>query len=193
MSRKGKKPNPRRQWNKDNGIKNKWLNAYYSLIVIIGLALLVWEIFVYRMTIIPIGILIMLMITVSFLALLLEWQRYDKTYDAGSFSIFYCYLTCLFSWGGIACSIFMLTNYYYPEDITKQEKFQIVARSSMSGGKGHRSERQPLFSIDYHGQKKEIVFGHQYYPTMDDYNFIELTTKKGFWGFTIIKDKELLK
>ena len=193
MSRKGKKPNPRRQWHKTKGIKSKWLDAYYSFIFLLGIALLVWEIDIYRITIIPVGIPIMIMVAVGFFSLPFEWKRYGKAYDGSGFSkLFYSYMICLFGWGGIVCAIFMLTNYYHAAGIVQQEKFQIISRSSMSGGKGHRNEPKPLFRINYHGQEKELVFGHQFYEAMEDYKSVELTTQKGYLGYPIIKDKALL-
>jgi len=42
MSRKGKKPNPRRQWIQTNGVKNSRQNTIYSIAIIIGAGLLLF-------------------------------------------------------------------------------------------------------------------------------------------------------
>ena len=164
----------------------------YPTILISGLFLMGWEINVYRNTIIDLSIPIGIILIVGIIAFVLDIKNYKKTYEYKGIGLyFYALMNYLAGYGFIACTIFMLTNYYLADKKSVKKSFEIVERSSLSGSKHHRDKRKPTFKINYDGKMKELVFKHKFYKKMASYKNIELEIKKGFFGFDIIDNKEL--
>jgi len=63
----------------------------------------------------------------------------------------------------------------------------------MPGPKGRRDERRPLVSIDYYGINKELVFKYEDTGEVKNADQVNLTIRKGFLGFDIIDDCDILK
>jgi len=155
---------------------------------------MVWQISVYRETIIDLKILIGIILTIGIIAFISDFKNYEKTYDYSGISLYiYSSMHYICGFGFIACSIFILTNFYFAESKPKKEKFEIVERSSIPGGKHRRLERQPTFEINYKGERKELVFPHKYYNYMNFYNYIELEVRKGYLGFDVLENKTLIE
>jgi hypothetical protein len=94
--------------------------------------------------------------------------------------------------GFIACSIFMLTNYYFADENVKTESYEIVDRTFIRGTKKTGlAEKQPVFTIKYKGNHKELVFASKYYEKMNFYKTVEFESRKGFFGFDILENKSL--
>ena len=165
----------------------------YPTIFFIGLILIIWEIEIYRNTVINKYILLGIIFLVGFIAFILDFDNYAKTYPKYSrlSLIVYSLMHYIIGYGFIVCSIFMLVNYYFSDKTFELKKYEIIERSSMTGGKYRRYERQPLFRIKYEGKMKELVFPHQYYEKRNFYSEVEFKVKKGYFGFEIIEDKKL--
>jgi hypothetical protein len=75
----------------------------------------------------------------------------------------------------------------------KTESYVIVDRTWIqgTGTKYQYGKKQPVFTINYKGKKKELVFFAEYYDKMDFYKTIEFETRKGFFGFDILENKKL--
>lgn len=165
----------------------------YPTILFLGLILIIWEINIYRNTIINIYLLLGIIFITGVIAFILDFNNYVKTYPKYSRlgQIFYSLMHYIVGYGFIFCSFFMLVNYYFSDDSFEKRVYEIIESSSMSGGRYHRSERQPLFRINYEGRVKELVFSHEYYEKRNFYSEVEFKVKKGYFGFEIIIDKEL--
>jgi hypothetical protein len=98
----------------------------------------------------------------------------------------------LIGFGFIACSIFILTNYYFADQNLKTESYEIIDRTWLPKRIAkYGSEKKPVFTINYKGEKKELVFYSQFYEKMDLYKTVEFETRKGFFGFEILENKKL--
>lgn len=151
------------------------------------------QISVYRNTIIDIKILIGIILTVGIATFLLDYKNYGHTYNYSGIRLYlYSLMHYICGFGFMACSIFMLSNFYLAESEPKKKKFQIVERSSLPGsGKYRKHERQPTFRINFNGELKELVFPHKYYEKMNFYTNVELEFRRGYFGFDILENKNL--
>jgi hypothetical protein len=153
---------------------------------------MIWQVNIFRNTIIDLKILIGIILVVGILTLLVDFKNYEKTYDYSGIELYiYSSMHYIFGFGFIACSIFMLTNFYLADETPVKQTYEIMDRSSLSGRKYHLDERKPTFDINYNGKIKELVFPHKYYENMEFYSNVELEIWKGYFGFDILKNKTL--
>ncbi len=170
----------------------KQRKIFYSTIFFTGIILMVWQILIFRKTIIDLEILIGIIALTGFLAFLVDFENYKKTYNSTGKSVdFNAFMYYFFGFGFIAASLFMLTNYYLADNKTVRKSFNIVKRTSIPGGKNNRSKRHPVFSINYNGKIKELVFFNEFYENMETYTNVDLVIKKGYFGYDIIESQTL--
>ena len=155
---------------------------------------MIWQIQIFRNTIIDLSILIGIILVVGILSFFIDFKNYKQTYEySGIWVYIYSLMHYICGFGFIVCSIFTLTNYYFADKKAIKETFEIVERSSLPGSKRHRDERQPTFVINYHGKMKELVFNHEYYEQMNSFTNVELEVRKGYFRFDILENKKLNK
>ena len=160
----------------------------------IGVILIVWEISIYRKTIIDIYVLILLIVTVGTITFRIDYKNYLKTYEMSKTTGYVlAWLQNILSWGFIACTIFMASNFYFTENDVRISKYEIIEKASMTGSKGNRNKRKPLIRINYNGSSKELIFSHKFYNQMDSYKSVTLETTTGLFGFEVILNQTLNK
>jgi len=173
-------------------MKKKQRKIFYPTIFILGLFLMVWQITIYRNTIIDLTILLGIIFVIGIATFLVDFKNYRKTYKYSGIGLyFYSSMHYICGFGFIACSFFTLTNYYLAERTPIKETFEIVERTWLPGSKHHRDEKQPAFKINYNGKLKQLVFPHKYYENMALYKNVELEVRKGYFGFDILENKKL--
>lgn len=156
--------------------------------------LIVWEIFIYRKTIIPLSLLLFIILGIGILSTIFDFNNYKNTYSLEKWKLYlFAFIQNTASWGFIACSILILSNYYFSRGEITERKYEIVERFSLTGSKGSRNERKPLVTIDYKGKMKELVFSPKYFEELNDYNFVTISTKEGFIYWDIIVNQKLEK
>ena len=130
---------------------------------------------------------------IGLVSFLLDFKNYKQTYDySGILLYIYSWMHYILGFGFIACSVFMLTNYYFADQKTKKEYCKIIHRTWLPERAGKSgSEKQPVFIINYKGKKKELVFSSEYYKKMNSFSEIEFETRNGFLGFEILENKKL--
>lgn len=161
-----------------------WWKVFYFITFLTGIALMVFEIHIYRVTIIRVIIPISIILSVGLIAFIINKNHYKSTYEVkGSF---FALMQNMVSWGFIACYSFMATNYYLADNELKDSSFQIESRSSMPGPKGRRDERKPLVTIDYFGFKKELVFHFRDTERVENADNVSVIIRKGLLGFDIL-------
>ena len=171
----------------------KQRKIFYPVIFFLGVILIIWEINIYRETIInwmiPFGIIMV----VGIIAFILDFKNYKNTYKYSGIGLYlYSAMHYVIGFGFIACSIFMLSNYYFADQNTRTESYKIIDRTWLPERVGKTgSEKQPVFTINYKGKRKELVFYSQFYEKMNSYNTVEFETRKGFFGFDILENKKL--
>ncbi len=175
-------------------VLNKKRNTFYQIVLFTGLILIVWEIAIFRKTVISLGLLLLVIFGIGSIASFLDFKNYSQTYDLKGWKLyFFNFMQNILSWGFIACSILVLSNFYLSEGEIVEEKYEIVETSSMPGSKRNRSKRKPLVRIEYKGKMKELVFSNRFYNELEEYNFVNIGVKKGFLNWDIIVTQELEK
>ena len=169
--------------------KNRRTRDFVGLLA--GLILIIWEINIYRKTIIPFWIPFIIIILIGAWKTWLNYKKYISTYKKEGGNLFFAIVQYTVVWGFSICSIFMISNYYLANSKKQIKNFTIEERSSLPGRKGNRGNRKPTFIINYEGLKKELVFSPSYYSKIDEYTEVTLLTQNGLFGFDIILEQNL--
>lgn len=182
-------------------ILNSKRNIWYFIIAMIGLVLMVWQISIYRRTIIPVRIPLLIILVFGVVAYFVDRRFYFDTYkfDKKPFkrlkflnatpkfwSHLFAFFQSLLSWGCIACTLFMASNKYLSQSNSKTSMHRINNVGDMSGG-------IPLVRIDHNGIIKELVFRRDLSRNIQKYDSVQIKTTKGFFGYEIIEEQHLIE
>ena len=151
---------------------------------------MVFEIKIYRCTIIEVYIPILIILIIGLLTFYFTRQHYKKTYRLSS--NFFPLVQNLISWGFMSCYFFMATNYYLPEGSAVEYKFSIKEKRSLPGRSGHREQRSPLVEFDYFDFRKELIFPYSYTDNVNEADSLKIIVRRGKFGFDIIDYYELM-
>jgi hypothetical protein len=149
-----------------------------------GAILSVFEIYLYRLTIISVTIPISIILIVGLITFLLSRSHYKRNFNTRG--IFFPLFQNIISWGFISCFVFMAVNYYGAEPEVRRIEFDIKSKSSMPGSKGNRDKRSPLVTINYFGVDKELVFKYVETKRVDAARKVTVTVKRGLLGFDVV-------
>lgn len=167
------------------GINN--LDILIFILFIFGMALLVWEISIYRRTIIELKIPLLIWLTPGFFMTPLLYNRFKRIEAIKKNRIFhYLVHTCIT--GASLLFGFMALNYYFADNQTEDKRFEIIKKGSLSGR--NRNEDIPYVEINYNGFEKEIIFKYPDKDKIDSAKYVNLTVKKGLFGFDILERYE---
>ena len=155
---------------------------------------MVWQISIFRNTIIDLIIPIGIILLSAIVAFILDFKNYKTTYEYSGFWLYlYSTMHYIIGIGFITSSVFILTNYYFADQNVKTESYEIIDRYELGAGGGRKISHgpKPVFVINYKGKKKELVFYNQYLGKMSSYRTVEFETRKGLLGFDILENKRL--
>lgn len=169
--------------------KEKKSRIFYSTIFFLGLILIIFEISLYRKTIINIYIPISIILVAGLTGFIINKEHYKKTYALTS--NFYPLIQNLCSWGFISYYLFMSINYYFSEEKTTTYKFPIKEKSSLPGPKYNRDKREPLVRIDYFDFEKELIFRHFESDKVNRADSVIISVKKGKLGYDILDEYDV--
>ncbi|RZJ75968.1 MAG: hypothetical protein EOO45_03960 [Flavobacterium sp.] len=163
-------------------------NLILMLLFITGMLLLIPGIEIYRKTIIPLSILVLLVTLATAIGagvFLFFFSSQKLWYLFGVSAAFF---------GGMA---FFLTLYLNRQTIDDQgivEDFDIVHRSTMPRSSRSSSGcRQPLININFYGQEKELVFFCQHEDLSKRARKVKLNYSKGAFGYAYIISQKLME
>jgi hypothetical protein len=159
---------------------------FYNASFLLGILLLVLEVEIFHVTIMSYFIPLALLFVVGFLGHFITSRHLDELYPGGN--IFLKLVLSCCAWGGIACYLFMATNFYLAIGKTKVKTFPIAEKSSLPGSKGHRERRIPVARFDYFGFKKELVFTYPETDKVKRAKSVYIHVKKGALGFDVISE-----
>lgn len=162
-----------------------WVNSFLSVMFIGALILTVFEIHIYRKTIIHWAIPSTIYILTGLILTPLTSNFLKKHYDTIGF--FFQLVFNVVTWGGLLIFALMATNYYFPKENSKTISTKIIRTGHLARG-GHGCG-VPYCEVIINNKEKELVFPCDF--DIENYNEIELTIRKGFWGFDIITEKNL--
>ena len=163
---------------------SKRRESILSTAFIVAMILVVFGIDIYRKTIIDPWILVgVTTVGVTFGCYLL-WRK-EVTTKGSILSLF----TCAGIGGGCLYFLFLFLNKNFAEGGSITETFPIRESGRLAGRYGGEA----FVDIDFHGQKKEIVFkrGDVDRP-IESYTTVRLQYRKGLFGFLYVEEQELL-
>jgi len=168
---------------------NKKLDSLVVILFFLGLILLLWEIFIYRKTIIEFKIPLIIWLTpgIFLTPVLYKTMNYIDGMMA-HWTLHYILHTCMT--GSFVLFAFMASNYYFAENQIEQKTFKIIGNGSLAGAKGQRSKRIPFVMIKYQGMEKQLIFSYSETDRINSAEMVNLTVKKGLWGFDILEKYE---
>lgn len=168
---------------------------FYTVIFFVGCILMIFQIEIFRNTIIDLFIPISIITGVTIFSFVFDFKNYKNTHKyVGIGKYIYPLINYIVGFGFTICSIFMIINYYFANYPKKTESYEIVDRTSLPARLGrYGSKKQPVFTINYKGKRKELVFYSTFYEGMNTYRFVEFEIRQGFFGFDIIENKKLKK
>ena len=169
---------------------NKKQDRLLSALLIIGLLLLLWQIVLYRRTIIPLKIPLLLWLIPGIPLTPILYRTLNQADGMKAHWILH-YIAHTWMTGSILLFAFMASNYYLADSTVVQEQFEILEKGSLPGGKHHRHERKPYVMIDYHGFEKQIIFTYPKTSEVEQASLIQVSVRKGLWGFDILQEYSL--
>ena len=159
---------------KTKKIDRKKLNFILTLLFILGISLTVWEIIIFRHTIIEVEILF--------------FSNSINEIEGKSVNWVLQFMIHSFTTGAFLLFSFMATNFYLAEDNVTMKSFKIINKGSLAGSKGSREKRKPYVVIDYKGFNKELIFSFKDTETVYKATQATVFIKKGFFGIEVIEN-----
>lgn len=170
----------------------KQRKTLYPVLFFVGLFSMIFEIDIFRNTIINVLIPIAIIVVVAVISYIIDFKNYKNTYDYGKPGLYlYAVMHYVIGYGFIVCSLFMFSNFYLADQNSRTETYEIVRTSSLASGTKSRDNKKPTFRINYKGEIKELVFSSEYYDERNEYTSVELEIRKGLFGFEVLKNKKL--
>lgn len=172
-------------------ILNPKRNIYYSIGIPVGAVLLIPVFPLYERTLIHPIFLAFLLLIISALTTLADRSHYQSTYSlTPKWSLFFCAATNMFMYGFTSLTLFLALNFYGGPNTQLTEDYPIIERvaNPTRGGLYY-----PIFTVQLRNGQREVPFHNSYFPTMEIYSKVQLTTRPGLFGFTVITDKELVE
>lgn len=169
--------------------QEKFWKSFYMTSMLAGITLMIFEVWIYRSTIIDVRIPLTVIGIFTWISYLLIEDHYKKLCAVKGF--FFPLMQAMLSFGFIACYTFMAINYYGADDEVKSYEFYIKEKSSMSGSKGRRGKTKPLVLFDYFGFDKELVFGNHSTEKVYHSTKVYLTVKSGAFGYDVIESYDV--
>jgi hypothetical protein len=162
-------------------------NTLLTFAFFTGLALNILEVNIYRLTLIPwviptcIWLITGLLIT-PFTNKILSAEMKTHTFPM---QLFFNIIT----WGGIVVYTFMAINFYFVRPNIVNVMVPIIKTGNLA--KGRNGCGEPYTEIKYISLNKQLIF-----PCgidVGDYKLVRLTMKTGILGYSVIKDKVLIR
>ncbi|MBP8034140.1 MAG: hypothetical protein KAZ71_06045 [Bacteroidia bacterium] len=162
--------------------KINWVKGILPIIFIGTLILTVFEIEIYRQTLINWAILTFIWFLPGII--LTPFTRKFLKYHIETNSLFLQFLFNTVTWGGLLIYGFMATNYYYPTKSIRTITAKIIRTGHLA--KGRYGCGPPYCDVVINNKEKELIFpcGLE----IEKYKSIDLKIQKGLWGFEIVAE-----
>ncbi len=160
---------------------------------LVGLILTIWEINIYRVTLISPNLLLAIWISTGLIATPLMKKTFNiycfNPVSPGRTPIFFHILSNTVSFGGVLIFLFMWTN----QNFTNHIKNIITANVILYGrlAKSKNSCGEPYVHISYKNKEKELVFPCG--TEIEKYSRVYIEVERGILGFDVITNKTLIE
>ncbi len=169
-------------------VLNPKRNKYYSIAIIIALALISVHIYIYQLTIINPWIYVLVAGITGIISSRLDLNNYTNTYQGNNLG-FWAFIVNTVIWGFTIVFLFSFTNFYITNSSPEEHTLSIIK----TGKIGTRNGGNPTALIEIRGKRKELVFSRKMRKQLTQSKEIRLYTEKGIWGFEVIKEQRLIK
>jgi hypothetical protein len=145
----------------------------------------VWEIEIYRKTIVPLGLPLLLWVGTGLVLTPFLKDFLKRHYDTDSLllqSVFN-----IVTWGGFTVFLFMWSNFTFTKDEVRTVKLIIQNRGTLA--EGRYGCGNPYVDVTYMGKEKQLVFPCN--TDVTSYEFAYVLMKEGAFGYPIIVQQQL--
>ena len=168
-----------------NNTSDNTSDKILHILFLICVALTIWGITIYRLTIIDIKTLFI----VTLIGIAFAFTTIKKLL-ASSYTNFWILFISVAVGGGTFYFSTLFLNQLFANKNSITREFQIVETGNLA--RGRRSTcSQPFAIVDFYGAEKQLVFYCDYEKTIMNFSKALLTYKSGLFGFEIIETKEL--
>ena len=168
-----------------NKLYNNKSDRILHILFLICIALTIWGIIIYRLTIIDTKTLFIIT-SIGTAFAFITIQRILKS----SYAIFWIFFISIAVGGGTFYFSVLFFNQCFADKETFTKEFKIIETGNLA--RGRRSNcSQPFAVVDFNGTEKQLVFYCDYEKTIKNFSKVLLSYKNGLFGFDIIETKEL--
>jgi hypothetical protein len=164
--------------------KLKKIDNRMSFFTFLAIALLIWQMSIYRKTFIDILIPLSIFI-VGGLSLFFILRKRLNYYKNFRFGILIQSIHGLILFGSYLVFLFMALNFFLPSKAVQRIQLKIQKEDRFGSGR-RRSIGDPYAIVYYKGIRKQLVFPKRTVLRKGDY--VNLKIKKGLFGFYIVDD-----
>lgn len=184
------KTRPSRPAKERSSNKSTKQEKFISFLFILGLVLLVWEIFIYRRTIIAFNIPLIIFIIPGVFLTPVFYEKLNKIQGMNLHFLTHYFLHS-FTSGSFILFLFMSSNFYFAENYTTEKRLEIISKGSLAAGKGRPVyKRQPYVMVHYGKVEKQLIFSYSDTDKINSASKVHLTARKGLWGFDVLESYE---
>lgn len=169
--------------------KPKKKKLSYSIGLIGFFLLMLWEVDLYRQTLVSVWTLVAIYIvggSISFFVLRSKMRNYKRRVK--EYGLSWTILAGIFFSGGIVLTLVMTLNYYIPSGTESETVYLKVLKT------GRFSDRHgpgaPYTIVDYNGLEKQLVF--DYATEVGNSTFVKASLMKGIFGFRTVQRMHLI-
>jgi hypothetical protein len=175
---------------KKSKTKGKVINLLITMLFLLGVVLTTFNIYIYHKTFISWTVPVTIYLSISLFATLLTSKSWDKYFIKTHFSLKLFYNTL--SIGSIFCYLFLSLNYYNKDLSVKINRYAFEGKSEIRS-KGQSSTNLPIANIKQISGSKELIFNYSEKYSVINCDTIELTLRKGLFGFVVIDKYEFIE
>ncbi|WP_114939151.1 hypothetical protein [Mucilaginibacter endophyticus] len=162
-------------------------NTFFTIAFFTGITLTYLEICIYRLTFISFAIPFLLWMFSGVIITPLFFKRLPR-YLKSNLLVFQ-FLFNIFTWGGIVIYLFMAPNFYWGTPNRTSISLKITDKGTLA--KGSSGCGEPYVTVKYEKFDKQIIFPCG--TSTDGFNTVDLTLRRGLFGFETIESKTLSK
>lgn len=101
-------------------------------------------------------------------------------------NIFNYFFSKILVYGSICCALFLYSNNF----LSNEKEYKIISRI-LEKHEAYRSSPNYVIT-DIKGKEREINIHNHTFKEIQNYNFVEITMKNGFWDLPIILETKLI-
>jgi hypothetical protein len=176
----------KKQWTSKDNI----INVALTILFLLGVISIILSSYVYHKTFILWTIPVVIWLITGLVTALLTTKVWDKQFIKTHFALKAIY--SLISVGSLFCCLFLCVNYYVKDLSEKTKRYKIIGRSEIRS-KGQSSTNLPRVYINTKLGTKELLFNYPEKYSIVNCDSIELTLRRGMFGFPVIDKYEFIE